>query len=253
MSTPAIRTEHLTKRYGSTAVVDALDLVVDSDEVFGFLGPNGAGKSTTIGMLLDYVRPTSGSVRVLGRDPQRDVVDVHRRLGVLPDRYGLYPDRTARQHLEFVVDTKGASDDPEALLSRVGLSDAIDQPAATFSQGMEQRLALAMALVGTPDLLVLDEPFTGLDPHGVRTVRELVHEENDRGAAVFFSSHVLGQVELVCDRVGVVHEGRLVASGTLDELRRRADGEADASVESIFVSLTGDAAPIEAETGGAEQ
>jgi ABC-2 type transport system ATP-binding protein len=172
---------------------------------------------------------------------------------VLPDRYGLYPDLTARQHLEFVVDTKSASDDPEPLLSRVGLSDATDQQAATFSQGMEQRLALAMALVGTPDLLVLDEPFTGLDPHGVRTVREIVHEENDRGAAVFFSSHVLGQVELVCDRVGIVHEGRLVASGTLDELRRQTESEADASVESVFVSLTGDAEPVEAETGGAEQ
>jgi ABC-2 type transport system ATP-binding protein len=252
VSTPAIRTEGLTKRYGSTAVVDSLDLVVDADEVFGFLGPNGAGKSTTIGMLLDYVRPTSGSVRVLGRD-SRDVVDVHRRLGVLPDRYGLYPDLTARQHLEFVVDTKGASDDPEALLARVGLADATDQQAATFSQGMEQRLALAMALVGTPDLLVLDEPFTGLDPHGVRTVREIVHEENERGAAVFFSSHVLGQVELVCDRVGIVHEGRLVASGTLDELRSQADVERDASMESVFVSLTGDTGPIETETGGAEQ
>jgi ABC-2 type transport system ATP-binding protein len=252
VSTPAIRTEGLTKRYGSTAVVDSLDLVVDADEVFGFLGPNGAGKSTTIGMLLDYVRPTSGSVRVLGRD-SRDVVDVHRRLGVLPDRYGLYPDLTARQHLEFVVDTKGASDDPEALLARVGLADATDQQAATFSQGMEQRLALAMALVGTPDLLVLDEPFTGLDPHGVRTVREIVHEENERGAAVFFSSHVLGQVELVCDRVGIVHEGRLVASGTLEELRSQADVERDASMESVFVSLTGDTGPIETETGGAAQ
>jgi ABC-2 type transport system ATP-binding protein len=252
VSTPAIRTEGLTKRYGSTAVVDSLDLVVDADEVFGFLGPNGAGKSTTIGMLLDYVRPTSGSVRVLGRD-SRDVVDVHRRLGVLPDRYGLYPDLTARQHLEFVVDTKGASDDPEALLARVGLADATDQQAATFSQGMEQRLALAMALVGTPDLLVLDEPFTGLDPHGVRTVREIVHEENERGAAVFFSSHVLGQVELVCDRVGIIHRGRLVASGTLEELRSQADVERDASMESVFVSLTGDTGPIETETGGAEQ
>jgi ABC-2 type transport system ATP-binding protein len=252
VSTPAIRTEGLTKRYGSTAVVDSLDLVVDADEVFGFLGPNGAGKSTTIGMLLDYVRPTSGSVRVLGRD-SRDVVDVHRRLGVLPDRYGLYPDLTARQHLEFVVDTKGASDDPEALLARVGLADATDQQAATFSQGMEQRLALAMALVGTPDLLVLDEPFTGLDPHGVRAVREIVHEENERGAAVFFSSHVLGQVELVCDRVGIIHRGRLVASGTLEELRSQADVERDASMESVFVSLTGDTGPIETETGGAEQ
>jgi ABC-2 type transport system ATP-binding protein len=253
MNTPAIRTDGLTKRYGSTAVVDSLDLVVGSDEVFGFLGPNGAGKSTTIGTLLDYVRPTSGRVRVLDHDPRRDVVDVHERTGVLPDRYSLYPDLTARQHLEFVIDTKGASDDPESLLSRVGLSDAVDRQSATFSQGMEQRLALAMALVGTPDLLVLDEPFTGLDPHGVRTVREIVHEENERGAAVFFSSHVLGQVELVCDRVGIVHRGSLIASGTLEELRSRADVERDASMESVFVSLTGDDSPIETETGGAAQ
>ncbi|WP_380676567.1 ABC transporter ATP-binding protein [Salinigranum sp. GCM10025319] len=253
MSIPAIRTEGLTKRYGSTAVVDELDLVVDTDEVFGFLGPNGAGKSTTIEMLLDFVRPTSGNVRVLGRDPQRDVVDVHERIGVLPDRYSLYPDLTAQEHLKFVIETKRVDDDPDELLARVGLSDARADPTATFSQGMEQRLALAMALVGTPDLLVLDEPFTGLDPHGVRTVREIVHEENERGATVFFSSHVLGQVELVCDRVGIVHRGRLVASGTLEELRSRADGERDASMESVFVSLTGDAAHIETELGGVEQ
>ena len=249
MSPPAIHTEGLTKRYGSTAVVDALDLVVESDEVFGFLGPNGAGKSTTIGMLLDYVRPTSGRVRVLGRDPQRDVVSVHERCGVLPDRYGLYPDLTARQHLDFVIDAKRAEDDPERLLSRVGLPDAIDQPSETYSQGMEQRLALAMALVGTPDLLVLDEPFTGLDPHGVRTVRDIVREENERGAAVFFSSHVLGQVELVCDRLGIVHDGRLVASGTPENLRNQAGVGPDASVESTFVSLTGDPTPAETDGG----
>ena len=253
MSTPALRTENLTKRYGPTAVVDALDLVVDADEVFGFLGPNGAGKSTTIGMLLDFVRPTSGNVSVLGHDPQRDVVDVHERIGVLPDRYSLYPELTAQEHLAFVIETKRADDDPDELLARVGLSDARDDPTATFSQGMEQRLALAMALVGTPDLLVLDEPFTGLDPHGVRAVREIVHEENERGAAVFFSSHVLGQVEVVCDRVGIIHRGRLVASGTLEELRSQADVEQDASMESVFVSLTGDTGPIETETGGAEQ
>jgi ABC-2 type transport system ATP-binding protein len=253
VSTPALHVEDLTKRYGSTAVVDSLDLVVDSDEVFGFLGPNGAGKSTTIGMLLDFVRPTSGVVRVLGRDPQRDVVDVHERIGVLPDRYSLYPDLTAQEHLKFVIETKRANDDPDELLARVGLSDARDDPTATFSQGMEQRLALAMALVGTPDLLVLDEPFSGLDPHGVRTVREIVHEENKRGAAVLFSSHVLGQVELVCDRVGIIHRGSLIASGTLEELLSQADVEQHASMESVFVSLTDDTAPIETETGGAEQ
>jgi ABC-2 type transport system ATP-binding protein len=253
VSPPAIRTDGLTKRYGTTAVVEDLDLTVEADEIFGFLGPNGAGKSTTIGMFVDYVRPTSGRLQVLGRDPRADVVSVHDRIGVLPDRYSLYPDLTARRHLEFVIDTKAADDDPEALLSRVGLSDAVDQLSATFSQGMEQRLALAMSLVGTPELLVLDEPFTGLDPHGVRTVREIVHEERDRGAAVFFSSHVLGQVELVCDRIGILHDGRLVASGSVEELRSQADVGADASVESIFVSLTGEPGSVEAEPGVTEQ
>jgi ABC-2 type transport system ATP-binding protein len=253
MSPPAIRTEGLTKRYGSTTVVDELDLVVDADEVFGFLGPNGAGKSTTIGIILDFIRPTGGRVSVLGHDPQEAVVEIHERIGVLPDRYSLYPDLTAREHLGFVIETKRADDDPDELLSRVGLFDARDEPATTFSQGMEQRLALAMALVGKPDLLVLDEPFSGLDPHGVRTVREIVHEENERGAAVFFSSHVLGQVEVVCDRVGIIHRGSLIASGTLEELLSRADVEQDASIESVFVSLTGDTAPLEVESGGAEQ
>ncbi|WP_049985211.1 ABC transporter ATP-binding protein [Halobellus rufus] len=243
MSDPAILTEGLTKQYGSTTAVNDLTLTVESDEIYGFLGPNGAGKSTTIGMLMDYLRPTTGSLRVLGQDPQRDVVDVHSRVGILPDRYRLYDGLTARQHLEFVIDTKRVSESPAGLLDRVGLDDVDGQSVGTFSQGMEQRLALAMALVGDPDLLVLDEPFTGLDPHGVRTVREIVHKENDRGAAVFFSSHVLGQVELVCDRIGILHEGSLVAEGTVDSLRAETTAGSDATVEEIFVAVTDSTGP----------
>ncbi|SDY80708.1 ABC transporter ATP-binding protein [Halopenitus persicus] len=239
MSDPAILIEGLTKQYGSTTAVDDLTLTVASDEIYGFLGPNGAGKSTTIGMLMDYIRPTTGSISVLGQDPQRDVIDVHSRVGILPDRYSLYDRLSARQHLELVIDTKRVSESPAALLDRVGLNDVDGQSVGTFSQGMEQRLALAMALVGDPDLLVLDEPFTGLDPHGVRTVREIVHEENDRGAAVFFSSHVLGQVELVCDRIGILHEGRRVVEGTIDSLRAETPVGSDATVEEIFVAVTG--------------
>lgn len=234
----AIDTKRLTKQYGDIRVVDSLNLTVEEGEVYGFLGPNGAGKSTTIGLLLDYLRPTSGTIRVLGRDPQTDVVEIHERVGILPDRYGLYADRSARQHVALVSETNGASDDPAALLERVGLSDAIDDDAGTFSSGMEQRLALAMALVGEPELLILDEPFSGLDPHGVRLVREIVTEETERGATIFFSSHVLGQVELVCDRIGILHNGRLVAEGTLHELRDRAEVAADATMEDIFVELT---------------
>lgn len=139
----------------------------------------------------------------------------------------------------MVIDTKRVSESPAALLDRVGLDDVDGQSVGTFSQGMEQRLALAMALVGDPDLLVLDEPFTGLDPHGVRTVREIVHEENDRGAAVFFSSHVLGQVEFVCDRIGILHEGRRVIEGTINSLRTETPVGSDTTVEEIFVAVTG--------------
>jgi len=237
-SEPAIEADAVTKAYGDVRAVDSLDLTVERGETYGFLGPNGAGKSTTIGLLLDYLRPTSGAVRVLGRDPRRDVVQVRDRIGVLPDRFGLYADRSARHHVAFVAETKRVDDDPEDLLERVGLGDAVDDDAGDFSSGMEQRLALAMALVGDPELLILDEPFSGLDPHGVRRVREIVHQENERGATVFFSSHVLGQVELVCDRIGVLHEGQLVAEGRLDELRERTSSPDDATMEDVFVELT---------------
>ncbi|MCU4799872.1 ABC transporter ATP-binding protein [Halobacteria archaeon HArc-gm2] len=247
MTTPAIDTDGLTKRYGSTVALDGLDLTVESGEVYGFLGPNGAGKSTTINLLLNYVRPTDGSATVLGLDPWDDVVALHDRVGILPDRYDTYDGLSARRHLRLVIDTKRSDDDPEALLTRVGLTDAADRPAGEFSQGMEQRLALAMALVGDPDLLILDEPFTGLDPHGVALVRDVVAEETDRGATVFFSSHVLGQVELVCDRLGILHHGSLVGEGTLDGFRDRLDLATDATVEDVFVELTEDGVRPEAE------
>jgi len=249
VSEPAIETSDLTKRYGDHVAVDSLDLTVHSGEIYGFLGPNGAGKSTTIGLLMDYRRPTSGSIRVLGRDPRADVVEVHDRIGILPDRLSLYDDLTGRQHLEFVIDTKRADDDPRDCLDAVGLADARDQNAGTYSQGMGQRLALAMALVGDPELLVLDEPFTGLDPHGVRRVREIVHEEHERGTTVFFSSHVLGQVEVVCDRVGILHRGCLVAEGPFDDLREDAGLDDDASMEDVFVAYTDDRA-VDAIEGG---
>jgi len=233
----AIEASAVTKEYGDVRAVDSLDLTVKRGETYGFLGPNGAGKSTTIGLLLDYLRPTSGTVRVLGHDPRRDVVKVHGRVGVLPDRFSLYDDRSARQHVVFVAETKGVDDDPAALLERVGLGDAVDDDAGDFSSGMEQRLALAMALVGDPELLILDEPFGGLDPHGVQRVREIVHEETRRDATVFFSSHVLGQVELVCDRVGILHEGQLVAEGTLDELQNQTASPDDGTIEDVFMEL----------------
>ena len=240
MTPPAIETDGLTKQYGDSTALSELDLTVERGEVYGFLGPNGAGKSTTINLLLNYIKPTAGTARVLGHDPWNDVVACHQRVGICPDRFDTYDDLSARRHLELVIDTKRADDTPRSLLERVGLVDAIDKPAGEFSQGMEQRLALAMSLVGDPDLLVLDEPFTGLDPHGASLVRAVVDAESERGATVFFSSHVLGQVELVCDRVGILHRGRLVAEGSLADLRDRCGLSADATIEAVFMELTGD-------------
>jgi ABC-2 type transport system ATP-binding protein len=217
----AIQTRNLTKRFGDVVAVDGLDLHVEEGEVFGFLGPNGAGKSTTIDVLLDYVRPTEGTATVLGMNAQEESEALRGHVGVLPEGLGLYERLTGRRHLELAVEWSDAVTDPDAVLDRVGLSegDAV-RPVGDYSKGMQQRLALGMALVGDPDLLVLDEPASGLDPNGIRSMRELVREEAENGTTVFFSSHVLGQVEAVCDRVAILSAGELVAVDTVEGLRR---------------------------------
>ena len=228
----AIDIDNLTKHYGDVVAVNELDLQIEKGEIFGFLGPNGAGKSTTIDILLDFIRPTSGSVTVLGHDAQSEGRAVRRRTGVLPDGYHVYDRLTGRQHLEFVVELKEADDDPTELLERVHIADAADRKAGGYSKGMRQRLALAMALTGDPDLLVLDEPSTGLDPNGAREMRELIREENDRGTTVFFSSHIMEQVEAVCDRVAIINRGELVAVDTIDGLR-----DASETGEVLYVDV----------------
>ncbi|WP_394740992.1 ABC transporter ATP-binding protein [Natronococcus roseus] len=216
---PAITVDGLTKTYGQTLALDDLSFEVEEGEVFGFLGPNGAGKSTTINVLLDFVRPTAGRVEVLGLDAQAHSREIRSRTGVLPEGYRTYERLTARQHLEFAMDSKGVDDDPQRLLERVDLADAIDKKAGGYSKGMAQRLMLAMALVGDPELLILDEPSTGLDPNGAREMREIVRQESERGATVFFSSHIMEQVEAVCDRVGILREGEMVAVDSVAGLR----------------------------------
>ena len=228
----AIRTESLTKRFGSLTAVDDLDLTVQEGEVFGFLGPNGAGKSTTIDVLLDFVRPTAGTATVLGRDAQTESTAVRERIGVLPEGFDLYDRLSGRAHVDLAVDLKDADDDPDAILERVGLSaEAGRRNAGGYSQGMRQRLALGMALVGEPDLLVLDEPTNVLDPNGAREMRAIVREEVDRGATVFFSSHILDQVQAVCDRVGIIDDGALVAVDTIDGLRAEVGTAATITLE----------------------
>jgi ABC-2 type transport system ATP-binding protein len=241
----AIRTQNLTKRFGEDVVaVEDLDLTVEEGEVFGYLGPNGAGKSTTINVLLDYLRPTEGTATVLGHDAQEETQQIHRRIGILPEGFDLYDRLTGRKHVEFAIDSKGADDDPGEILDRVGLGpDAAERKAGGYSTGMSQRLALGMALVGDPDLLILDEPSSGLDPNGARQMRELVREEASRGTTVFFSSHILGQVEAVCDRVGIMNGGRLVAEDTIEGLRESVGS-------GSTLELTVDRVPDDLDLGG---
>jgi ABC-2 type transport system ATP-binding protein len=222
-----VETQSLTKRYGdSVLAVDDLNLTVRPGEVYGFLGPNGAGKSTTINLILNFITPTSGSVSILGHDPRETTTEIRERVGLLPEGVAPYENLTGREHVELAVDCKGADDDPDRILDRVGLaaSDA-RRPAGDYSKGMAQRLGLGMALVGDPDLLVLDEPSSGLDPTGMKEIRELIRTEADDGTAVFFSSHILDEVEAVCDRVGILNEGRLVAQNTVDALREELTGD----------------------------
>lgn len=216
----AIELESLRKQFDDVVALQDVDLTVREGEVFGLLGPNGAGKSTMIDVILDYVRPTAGNATVFGLDAQQETKAVHRQVGVLPDAYHLDGHLSARDHVEFAVDSMAADDDPDVLLDRVGLGSVTDRLVRGFSKGMEQRLALALALVGAPELLLLDEPATGLDPNGTRRMRTIVREERDRGATVFFSSHILGQVQAVCDRVGVLVDGTLVAEDSIEGLRR---------------------------------
>ncbi|ELZ01593.1 ABC transporter [Natrialba chahannaoensis JCM 10990] len=214
-----IETDSLTKRYGQTLAVDSLDLSVREGEVFGFLGPNGSGKSTTIDTLLGFVYPSSGTASVFGMDPAEDGKAIRQRTGVVPDGCELMSGWTGRDHLEFEIESRGVEADVDAQLERFGLLEDADRVATGYSRGMTQRLLLAMASAGDPDLLILDEPSTGLDPNGVAVMQELVREAVESGTTVFFSSHQLSQVESVCDRVGILHEGALLATDSIDSLR----------------------------------
>jgi ABC-2 type transport system ATP-binding protein len=245
----AIRLENLTRTFGDIVAVDGLTLTVEEGEVFGFLGPNGAGKSTTIDVLLGFLEPTAGTATVLGRDVTADSRAVRRRVGLLPEGYGMYENLTGRELLESAIETKRADDDPDAIVERVGLDpDDARRPVGDYSTGMRQRLALGTALVGEPDLLVLDEPSAGLDPEGIKRLRRIVRAEAERGATVFFSSHALDEVERVCDRVAILHEGSLVALNSVESLRADLDVSAVVSATVSEVPADLDVARVEGVT-----
>jgi ABC-2 type transport system ATP-binding protein len=243
----AIETSGLNKRFGEDVhAVRDLDLTVESGEVFGFLGPNGAGKSTTINMLLGFLTPTSGSVEVLGKDVTSDSLAIRRRIGLLPEGYEPYENLSGREHVESAIRAKNADDDPDELIERVGLDpEDARRPAKEYSTGMQQRMSLAVALVGKPDLIIFDEPSSGLDPDGVSLLREIIREETERGAAVFFSSHILEEVEKVCDRVGILKAGELVALDSIDNLREgmQAGATVSARLDRVPDTIDVDSVP----------
>jgi ABC-2 type transport system ATP-binding protein len=215
---PAIEIAGLEKRYGSVRAVDGLSLTVAPGTVFGLLGPNGAGKTTTVETLGGYRRPDAGAVRVLGLDPWRDGARLRPRIGVMLQEGGLYPGIRPLEALRLFAAYYADPDDPEALLDRVGLRPVAGTLVRRLSGGERQRLSLALALVGRPTLVFLDEPTAGLDPHARATTWALVHELRGRGVTVVLTTHAMDEAEQLCDRIAIIDRGRLVAAGTTAEL-----------------------------------
>jgi len=222
--------EELTKRYGSQTAVNHLNLTVGEGEVFGFLGPNGAGKTTSILMFLGLTEPTSGKVRVVGFDPTRDPFHVKEKVGYLPENVGFYDDMDARQNLRFIarlnrIPDKVSNPRIDETLNLVGLLDEAKKKVGVYSKGMRQRLGIAEVLIKEPKLLFLDEPTIGLDPDGTNRMLDLIHTlSRDRGMTIFLSSHLLDQVQRICDRVGIMIKGNLVAAGPIEELAKKKLG-----------------------------
>ena len=229
--------EGLAKRYGKREVVTDATFALRRGEVFGFLGPNGAGKSTTIRMLVGLVKPTRGRVLIEGHDVNDAFEAAMRRVGCIVETPDLYRFLTGRENLEHFARMLG----PEArqripeLAELVKMTGRLDEPVRTYSLGMRQRIGIAQALLGDPAVLILDEPTNGLDPAGIREMRELIrHLADERGLAVFVSSHILAEVEKIADRIAIVHRGRTLAQGTLSELTN--DGSR--SLEDLFLEKT---------------
>jgi ABC-2 type transport system ATP-binding protein len=237
-----IEIRSFTKRYGEKAAVDDVSLDVFGGEIFGFLGPNGAGKTTTIKAVVGLLKATSGTIRVAGHDVQAEPLQAKAASGYVPDEPNLYPKLTARELLRFVGDLFGVAAAQvnrrsEELLRLFDLAQAADDTIDSYSHGMRQKTSLAAALVHDPRVLVLDEPTVGLDPKSARLIKDILRQLATRGAAVFLSTHILEIAERMCDRIGIIHQGRLIAVGTMDELR--ALGKGEGRLEDIFLSLTG--------------
>ena len=244
-----IETRSLLKAYGDKVAVNNVSFDVHGGEVFGFLGPNGAGKTTTIKMIVGLLKPTSGSVKVAGYDIQTQPMLAKAASGYVPDTPNLYAKLTGRELLRFVsdlynLDRTQVAHRIDELLRMFDLMNAADDTVDSYSHGMQQKASLAAALMHDPKVLVLDEPTVGLDPKSARLIKDILRQLADRGAAVMLSTHILEIAERMCDRIGIINKGQLVAVGTMDELRT-LDQTGQTSLEDIFLSLTGGAEETE--------
>jgi ABC-2 type transport system ATP-binding protein len=249
MSEVVIQTHNLSKTYDGFKAVRELNLQVGEGEVYGLLGPNGAGKTTTILMLLGLTEPSSGQVRVLGMDPARRPLQVKARVGYLPEQVGFYNELTARENLIYIAKLNGLSREEgyrriDEVLKRVGLGKSTDQKVGTFSRGMHQRLGVAEVLLKRPRLIIMDEPTQGLDPERAREYLGIIRELKAEGITILLCSHLLHQVQAVCDRVGLFQQGQLALEGSVAELARQVLGrayqvilEVDGEPEAIQAAL----------------
>lgn len=237
-----IEIEDISKSYGNFLAVNKLNLFVPKGEIFGFIGPNGAGKTTTINIIGGILSPTSGNVRICGVDMKTDPEKAKSKIGFIPDRPYLYEKLTGMEFLKFTADLYGV--DPDSFgrksrekLEKFSLLDWSNDLIESYSHGMKQRLIMAAALLHDPEVVVVDEPMVGLDPAGIKMVKELFGRLAKAGVSIFMSTHTLTVAEDVCDRIGIIHRGSLVATGTAEELKRKARAE-DADLEHVFIRLT---------------
>jgi ABC-2 type transport system ATP-binding protein len=238
-----IRLESLTKRYGAHEAVKNLSLHVPAGELFGFLGPNGAGKTTTIKMIAGLLRPTSGRIEIAGHDLASQPVEAKGALGFIPDRPFLYEKLSALEFMRFVAGIYGFDGSTlngriDGLLELVELQQVRSQLIESYSHGMKQRLVMASAFLHKPKVMVVDEPMVGLDPKGARLIKRVFREYCDSGNTVFVSTHTLEVAQELCDRIGIILRGELVALGTMDDLKAQAETKAQ-DLEEIFLKLTG--------------
>ncbi len=238
----AVESRGLRREFGDLVAVDGIDLAVERGSFYGFLGPNGAGKSTTIKVLTGLLRPSAGTFRILDIDPIADPVGVKRKTGVVPEDLALFDRLTGAEHLAFVgrvhgLDKADVQRRSAELLDLMDLRKAAGDLVADYSHGMRKKIALATALLPAPRLLFLDEPFEGIDAVASRQIKDLLAAFVKGGGTVFLTSHILEIVERLCDHIGVIHKGRLVAQASLEELRAR--GAAGRSLEELFLDLVG--------------